>query len=114
MDAQREQHKSKPRSRRPRKTDDETDERLAEATMAAPAQPLRKLNRNVAPQIALRTVRRRLKEKTIWKFRARQKPRLTGRHRSLRLTWALEHVAWEEEQWGKVVWSDECFIELGS
>jgi transposase len=114
MDAQCETHKSKPRSGRPRKTDEEKDEQLAEAAMAAPAQPLRELTKNVAPELALRTVRRRLKKKSIQKFRARRKPKLTERHRSLRLTWALEHVGWEEEQWKKVVWSDECSIELGS
>jgi transposase len=30
------------------------------------------------------------------------------------LTWALELVVWDNNQWGKVVWSDECSIELGS
>lgn len=38
--------KSKPRSGRPPKTDEEKDQQLAEAAMAALTQPLRVLNRN--------------------------------------------------------------------
>ncbi len=113
MAEKREDNKSRPRGG-PRKTDAEKDKLLAEVAMAAPTQPLRDLNRNVVPEVSVRTVQRRLKEKTIQKYRARKKPRLTGRHRSLRLQWALEHVDWEHEQWGKIVWSDECSIELGS
>jgi transposase len=37
--------KSKPRSGRPPKTDEEKDEQLAEAAMAALTQPLRELNK---------------------------------------------------------------------
>jgi transposase len=86
-------NKPLPRSR-PRKTDDERDQQLAESAMAAPTRPLRELNRDVVPEVALQTVQRRLKERTIRKFHTRRKPMLTMRHRSLRLTRALEHVTW--------------------
>ncbi len=55
-----------------------------------------------------------MKEKKIEKHRQRPKPLLTGEHKSKRLNWALEHENWTYEDWAKVVWSDECSVELGS
>ncbi|EIE82875.1 transposase [Rhizopus delemar RA 99-880] len=40
-------------------------------------------------------------------YRAAHKPRLTARHRKTRIRWAKKHLSWTEDQWRKVVWSDE-------
>ncbi len=105
--------KSNPRSG-PRKTTVDDDTLLAEAAMVAPLQPLRELNTNIMPTVSHRTIQRRIKEQKLAKHRQRPKPLLTGKHRQKQLTWALEHENWTYDDWKKVVWSDECSVELGS
>ncbi len=110
---ERDENKSQPRGR-PRATLPEMDQALAECAVVAPGIPLQELSHNLAPNIGKRTVQRRLREKDIGKFRQRKKPLLTGAHRQKRLTWALAHEHWTEEDWQNMVWTDECSIELGS
>jgi hypothetical protein len=83
--AERVDNKSKPRSRQ-RKTDSEKDEQPAKAALGAPARPLRELNRNVVPDVAVRTVQRRLKETIIKQFRARRKKESSCEATSARLS----------------------------
>jgi hypothetical protein len=97
----------------PQKTDETTDKLLAERAMLVPTQPLNELHQSVAPNICLRTIQRRLREKEIKKYCLQKKLPLSVRHRSQRFTWALEHKHWTEE-WKIVIWSDECSIQLGS
>lgn len=41
---------------------------------------------------------------------ARRTPPISERNRILHLTWAIEHVGWTLEQWKKILWSDETWI----
>jgi transposase len=58
--------------------------------------------------VSERTVRRRIREcsdlKSYWKTK---KPFTREKTRKLRVRWAKDHVEWAEEQWGKVLFSDE-------
>lgn len=58
--------------------------------------------------VSERTVRRRISEcsdlKSYWKTK---KPFISEKNRKLRVRWAKDHVEWTEEQWGKVLFSDE-------
>lgn len=45
---------------------------------------------------------------------ALRKPPLQQRHRTARLEWAQEHLHWTEEQWRKILWSDETWVKAGT
>jgi hypothetical protein len=54
------------------------------------------------------TIRNRLRMEGGFKNRyAVQKPFLTEKHMDARLAWAREHIHWTQEQWNKVLWTDE-------
>ncbi|EKG08955.1 Transposase Tc1-like protein [Macrophomina phaseolina MS6] len=61
-----------------------------------------------------RTITRLLDTYNIRKWRAAGRPELTEEHAAIRLAWALEHLDWTEQQWAKVIWSDECSAERGA
>ncbi len=41
---------------------------------------------------------------------ARRKPPISEKNRRARLRWAIEHVGWTYEQWKKILWSDETWV----
>jgi len=99
---------------RPRKTSPVTEARIYRAARTDPDQTLEQLRRMQAPQIGRTTLKARLKDLGIKKWPKRLKPFLEARDKAKRLPWALEHEGWTREQWDKVIWSDECSVELGS
>lgn len=58
------------------------------------------------------TVRRRLREAHIIPRRPYNAPELLTCHRRARLQFATEHIRWTEEDWDKVLFSDETRISL--
>jgi hypothetical protein len=38
------------------------------------------------------------------------KPPISERNRTARLQWAIEHSNWTIDQWKKILWSDETWI----
>lgn len=42
----------------------------------------------------------------------KRKPHMAVVHHHRRLSWATRHVTWSEQEWGKVVWSDEKKFNL--
>ena len=60
-------------------------------------------------------MRRRLMERRIRKWRALKRALLTEEHAEKRLEWAKAHQRWTvEEDWPKVIWSDESAIQKDS
>lgn len=98
---------------RPRKTTETTDRALLLSAKRNPKQPMRELNLNVAPEISQRTIRRRLQESNIKKWKAAERPLLDQKLATQRLEWALKYEDWCEECWLSVAWSDECSVERG-
>lgn len=62
--------------------------------------------------VSLRTIQRGLNDVGCRAERPKSKPFLTKAQAEKRYQWALEHRNWGEEQWNKVIWSDETVIEL--
>lgn len=62
--------------------------------------------------VAPSTVRTRLLENGLRGCKARRKPKVNEKQRKARLTWAREHLTWTEEQWAKVLFSDESTFTI--
>ncbi len=60
------------------------------------------------------TITRRLQAAGIHARRPLKKPKLTLRHRLLRLRWARLHIGWTAAQWKAVCWTDESAFRLSS
>lgn len=61
-------------------------------------------------KISDRTVRQKLCENGLRARTPRKKPYLNIKQRQKRIDWALAHRQWTEEDWGRVIWSDESKI----
>lgn len=59
------------------------------------------------------TIKRELRTHNIRNWRAAKRPELTDEHRAARLAWCILHRNWRREEWGLVMWSDECSVERG-
>jgi transposase InsO family protein len=59
------------------------------------------------------TIKTILSRHGISNWRAKRRPLLTEAHAAARLAWCLAHRHWNWEDWGLVVWSDECSVERG-
>lgn len=68
--------------------------------------------RNVA--VSERTVRRRLNDANLKSRRPARGPELQRRHRLTRLRFGRDHVQWNDDDWGHVLFSDESRFCLRS
>jgi transposase len=64
--------------------------------------------------VSVRTIRRRLREEGIRKWKAVGRTLLTPKDAKLRYKWAKAHRHWTREDWEKIVWSDESLIKQDS
>lgn len=62
--------------------------------------------------VSERTVRRRMAERDLRAQRPARGPELERHHRIARLRFAREHVNWTNEQWSKVLFTDESRVAL--
>lgn len=103
---------------RPRATDRTDDRFLVINTLrrrTATSTELQGLIRQVRNvNVSSRTIRRRLREVNLSSRRPAKGPRLTVRHRALRLRFAQNHIHWTVEDWKNVLFSDETRISLSS
>ena len=99
------------RSRKITESDNRYIVRTAESSTRIPMAELRvDTNINVSEQ----TLRRRLRDSGIRKWKAVNRPFLTKIHAAKRLQWAKKHQDWIREQWECVIWSDECAVKKNS
>jgi transposase len=96
---------------RPRKSSITDDRLLVRKAQVLSHIPLKQLRAEANTSLSVATIRRRLAENNIRKWRAAQRPRLNKGHVEKRLRWAKEHLQWTEADWRKIGWSDECSIE---
>lgn len=86
--------------------------RTAESETRVPLAEL-SLN-NTFGNVCTQTLRRRLKEAGIRKWRAVGRCLLRQKDAKARYKWARAHRHWSKEDWAKIVWSDECLIKQDS
>jgi len=63
-----------------------------------------------ASKVSPETVRRAFRDAKLVARKKVKKPFLSSRHRRNRLEWAIEHKDWTDEDWQRVIWSDETKI----
>lgn len=103
-----------PTGHRPRKTTERADRALVRAALNGAEgrrQPLGELTNLNTPDLCTRTVKRRLSENDIQKWRAAKRPLLEQDHAKQRLLWAKEKKYWTGHDWQRVMFSDECSVE---
>ncbi|KAF2881263.1 hypothetical protein ILUMI_24908 [Ignelater luminosus] len=109
-------HKTKPRTGRPKVTTTAQGQFLKINYLKDKhntSSDLRnELSEAMGADISSRTVRRHLQGVGLKGCKARRKPWLSMRNKKGRLVWAKNHKDWIFEHWTKVVWSDECNIEV--
>jgi transposase len=99
---------------RPRKTSNAFDRWLVRAALTETSLPLKEFHSITNIPVSEQTVRRRLRENGIRKWRALKRPLLNKEQARKRLEWAKAHRHWTVEDWAKVVWSDESAIQKDS
>ena len=102
------------RQSRPRITTEAQDKCIIAATKANTHIPFASLQNIVNVPVSTRTIRRRLHEDLIRKWRAAKRPLLNKERAKTRLEWALKHQHKTREDWARITWSDECKIQKDS
>ena len=108
---QRRDHYDHPTPGHPSKVSGRDWRHLLRAAKANRSQTLHELTQSVTPNVSVRTVKRILAKERIKKWQAKKRPKLTKDHAAERLHWALRYADWTEEDWKRVIWSDECSVE---
>lgn len=97
-----------PKSGRPRKTTAYTDRLIKRMSRADPWKSGPRIIAEIDNlNISERTVRRRLVEGKLFSRRPAKKPLISARNRAARLQFARAHLNWTENDWRKVLFSDE-------
>jgi transposase len=108
--------KNLPRSGRPKKTTERIDQKIIKMVESSEqpsavniAKELSKMN---LADISAQTVRRRLKDNGLYGRALVKKPTLLPRHIKARLEFTKTYQNWTNDDWSKVLWSDESKICL--
>src|SRR5262249_47275110 len=67
----------------------------------------------ITPKVSICTIRRALHDIGLKSRIARVKPFLSDTHKAKRLKWAKERKDWGNEEWSRVIFTDESSVELG-
>ena len=92
-----------PYSGRPRTTSASQDQLIIQTAKANTRIPLTELRNITNIEASLSTIRRRLQEDHIRKWRVVDRRALTAVHAEKCLNWALEQQRWREKKWKKVI-----------
>src|SRR5271169_3083021 len=71
----------------------------------------RMLQEDTGKDVSHDTIARALKEAGLKGGRKQKKPRLLPRHKKARRDWVYAHKKWSDDDWERVIWSDETIIE---
>lgn len=102
----------KPRPGRPRILSPRSIHHAYIAIECSHASTAADIQRQLFPHVSEWTVRRALHSAGLSAYIKRRKPLLTRRHRLRRRQWAESYGAWSQEDWNKVIFSDESKFNL--
>nr|GAT45151.1 predicted protein [Mycena chlorophos] len=75
--------------------------------------PFKDIGNLVEPRLSQSSVRRALKERGYRRCVAQRVPFIKPHQKVLRLEFAEQRRRWGTREWRNVLWSDECYVELG-
>lgn len=105
------------RSGRPRLTDDRGDRKIFRLVKTNRRQSLRDIttsfNNTVSVKVSNRTVRRRLKQEGYRRGKIQKTLTISKVNRQRRILWCRNKRHWTNEQWQKVIFSDETQVVIG-
>ena len=107
-------HENLKRSGAPRKTTESEDRELSAVALDNTHLKHIQLKERTNSILSLRSIRRRLKNDGIRKWKAANCAELTQRTAKIRLAWARAHANWTVEDWAKISWSDEVSVQKGN
>lgn len=101
-----------PKSGRPRKLTQQTLRVICRQIKSKPSLTAREIkdkNPILLSEVSLRTIQLRMHDDLQFRsYKARPKPLLNERHRKNRLKFCKKYRNWNEEDWKKVLWTDEA------
>lgn len=105
---------NQPKRGRPRKTDELTDLYIQNASTTNPFMSAVDIRNELAPEVSVDTVRKRLKEKGLRCRIPARKPHLNSTHIQKRLQFAINHIGWGVNEWSEIIFSDEKIFRASS
>lgn len=102
------------RSGRPEKLTDRQKRQILRIIRKEPAIKYKLLIAALSFETSRSTIYRYLKSEGITNWVARRRLLLTKAVLGKRLAWCKARAHWEEEDWLKIIFSDECSVERGS
>lgn len=109
--AEHENQENLPRSGRPRKTSESTDRYIVYAAERDTSQTLKELRDTTNTGVSIQTIRRRLNEMGIKKWRAQQRPMLNSHYAAWRYKWAKEYKHLTRDDFAFILYTDETLVE---
>lgn len=96
---------------RPRVTNRREDRKIVNLVKQNPKttafKTAKQLEKDIGTKLSVSTIRRRLHEAGFKGQKPKKKPLLSKRNIRKRLDWAKKRVNWAQQDWSKVIWSDE-------
>jgi transposase len=102
-----------PKSGRPTLLTERDKNHLARTVKTNRFKPLREIVNHEPINVSVDTARRGLKERGVDHYVAAKKPKITPTNVQKRKDWCQDVAGWTDEEWKKVIWSDESSVELG-
>jgi hypothetical protein len=104
---------SQSRIGRPKSCTPNDERRILRIVRAEPKLSYRELLSQLGLEIHPNTIKKVLKEHGIQNWKCKRRPFLTPVLAAKRLAWCIKYKGWTAEEWGMIVWSDECSVERG-
>nr|GAT45076.1 predicted protein [Mycena chlorophos] len=104
-----------PRSGRPALLDEDEKDQIEQIARGNRRMPFKEISNRLDTPVSAATVRRALNERGYRRCVAPRVPFLTPKQKDARLEWALGQSGRERDDgWRNVMWSDECYVVVGS
>ena len=113
MDTLRDEGKSQPRSGAGKSYTEAEERRILRHVRSNPKDTYAQVITACSLGCKKNTVKKILKEHGIQNWKAKRRPFLTQKHADQRYAWCLRNQHRNPEEWGMVMWSDECSVERG-
>jgi transposase len=110
----RDNQASLPRTGQPLCTSKADERKLLRIVRLHPKWTWKKVMGEARLKYSLSTYKRILKDNGISNWRSKRRPMLTVDHAKARLAFALKYLGYGDDEWARIIWSDECSVERGT